>query len=76
MAPEDLLEADHINPDYHGEVYYVKYNAQQKWYYLHNQTPDEVTFFVSFDSGVGNEARCEFYHYCFSYTFLCTNVGA
>ncbi|RDW67050.1 hypothetical protein BP5796_09799 [Coleophoma crateriformis] len=49
---KDLVAADRISPgqEYVGEIYYVKHNEQQKWYYLSSQTPEELLAFVSFDS--------------------------
>jgi hypothetical protein len=33
-----------------GEVYNVKYNPNQRWYWIGDQTEDEVSVFVSWDS--------------------------
>lgn len=35
-----------------SEVYGVKHNPNLRWYYLSNQTPDEVTFIKCYDSEV------------------------
>ncbi|KAH8768682.1 hypothetical protein F5882DRAFT_188302 [Hyaloscypha sp. PMI_1271] len=45
-----LVAADRVSPEYCGEVYYLKFEAEQQWYYLSNQQPDEMSVFVSFDS--------------------------
>lgn len=39
-----------MTPQGAGEVYYVAYNESQEWFWLSNQTIDEVTVFVSYDS--------------------------
>ncbi|KAF5236254.1 hypothetical protein FAUST_6602 [Fusarium austroamericanum] len=46
----DLLSADRVTPDFAVELYYLKHNANQKWYWLSNQTLDEITLFVNYDS--------------------------
>lgn len=46
----DLLEADKVSPGLIERDYFVKYDADQKWYWLSNQRPDEVTIFKSWDS--------------------------
>jgi hypothetical protein len=32
VSPEDLIAADRIVPDRVGEVYYLTYNPNHKWY--------------------------------------------
>jgi hypothetical protein len=46
------VAADRISAgqEYIGEIYYVKHNEHQKWYYLSLQSPEELSVFVSFDS--------------------------
>ncbi|KUJ15024.1 uncharacterized protein LY89DRAFT_736084 [Mollisia scopiformis] len=50
IAEEDLVAVDRVSPTYAGEVYYVRHHSGQRWYWLSNQTPDETTLFLSFDS--------------------------
>ncbi|KAH7397972.1 hypothetical protein BKA64DRAFT_54138 [Cadophora sp. MPI-SDFR-AT-0126] len=50
VSKDDLLEADRVSPFYAGEIYYLKYNPDQTWYWLSEQQPNEVTLFVTFDS--------------------------
>ncbi|KAJ6019883.1 hypothetical protein N7499_002970 [Penicillium canescens] len=50
IDPADLLAADRVTPDFALEVYYVKYNPNQKWFWLPNQTTDEFLVFVNYDS--------------------------
>ena len=56
---EDLVAADRVSPEYAGEIYYVKSNANHEWYWLSRQSPDEITIFVSFDSEPKGTVNCE-----------------
>ncbi|KAK0118547.1 hypothetical protein ONS95_007435 [Cadophora gregata] len=57
VAPSDLIACDRIIPDRVGEVYYLKYNSQHKWYWLSRQTCFEPLVFVLYDTKAGNHAR-------------------
>ena len=46
----DVLEADKVFPTKVDLDYLVKYNQDQKWYWLAGQQPDEVTLFKTWDS--------------------------
>ncbi|THH14138.1 hypothetical protein EW146_g6163 [Bondarzewia mesenterica] len=46
----DLISTRHIYPTREGSTFSVKYNPQHRWYYLGNQTPDEVILIKCFDS--------------------------
>lgn len=46
----DLVPTRLIYPSREGGTYSVKYNSGHKWYYLSDQTPDEVTLIKCFDS--------------------------
>ncbi|KAJ8489166.1 hypothetical protein ONZ45_g13683 [Pleurotus djamor] len=46
----DLVSTRHVYPDREGYTFSVKYNPEHRWYYLSNQTPDEVTLIKCFDS--------------------------
>ncbi|KAH9841816.1 uncharacterized protein C8Q71DRAFT_738925 [Rhodofomes roseus] len=48
----DLVSVRHIYPHREGSTFGVKYNPGHKWYYLSNQTPDEVTLIKCYDSEV------------------------
>ncbi|EIW79806.1 hypothetical protein CONPUDRAFT_166506 [Coniophora puteana RWD-64-598 SS2] len=53
---KDLLPVRFILP--HGKIgsiYYVRHNAAHRWYYLADQTVDEVVIFKCFDSADGTE---------------------
>jgi len=49
---KDLISVRLIYADREGATFSVKYNPGHKWYYLSDQTPDEVTFIKCFDSDV------------------------
>ncbi|EJD39107.1 hypothetical protein AURDEDRAFT_47783, partial [Auricularia subglabra TFB-10046 SS5] len=51
-AERDLVESDVIYPDKKGEIYGVRYNEAQKWYYVKNQAPDEVVLLKCYESEI------------------------
>lgn len=60
VRQENLLIADHITRTYIGETVYPLYDPNAKWYYLSNQSPDEVLILKIFDSDENVPARCKF----------------
>ncbi|KAL1950715.1 hypothetical protein VTO73DRAFT_5839 [Trametes versicolor] len=50
LAPEDLVSVRFIYPHREGSTYSVRYNPNHRWYYLSNQTPEEVTLIKCYDS--------------------------
>ncbi|KAH7921757.1 hypothetical protein BV22DRAFT_1038241 [Leucogyrophana mollusca] len=48
----DLVSTRHIYPDREGSTFSVRYSPQHKWYFLADQTPEEVTLIKCFDSDV------------------------
>ena len=46
----DLLATDRVSPQSRVEMYYVKYNGAQRWYWLPRQTVRELLVFTNFDS--------------------------
>lgn len=58
VAKECLIPADRVSPQYEGEVYYVTHDPAQQWYYLNEQTPEEMALFVSYDSDPGRGPAC------------------
>jgi hypothetical protein len=50
VDPQDILEVDQVGPQYAGETSYVRFNPDQRWYWLRNQTCDELTIFTCFYS--------------------------
>lgn len=49
-ADNDLVACDLVYEHYEGEHFKVKYNPLHKWYYLQNQTKDEITLIQNYDS--------------------------
>lgn len=62
-AAADLIAGDRITSQHVGEVYYIAHNARQRWFWLSDQTTDEVILFNSYDSARGIGPACE----CTSY---------
>ncbi|KAG2125697.1 hypothetical protein DEU56DRAFT_862757 [Suillus clintonianus] len=50
LGREDLVSTRHIYPNSEGSTFSVRYNPTQRWYFLANQTPDEVTLIKCYDS--------------------------
>jgi len=48
----DLVPARLIYPHREGSTFSVRYNPKHQWYYLSNQTPEEVTLIKCYDSEV------------------------
>jgi len=48
----DLVSVRHIYPDREGSTFKVRYDPNHRWYYLSNQTPEEVTLIKCYDSEV------------------------
>ena len=59
IDPSDLVPTDRVYPTSSQEIYHVKHNPQQKWYWLPKQRPDEPFLFMTFDSKSGLVARCK-----------------
>lgn len=57
---EDLLEVDLIRKEYIGATMYAKYRPGYKWYYVEQQTADEVCLFKNFDSDGSVKAPSRF----------------
>ncbi|KAL6827760.1 hypothetical protein V8C40DRAFT_264933 [Trichoderma camerunense] len=53
VAATDLLEVDQINESWYGEVFLLKFNPDHQFYWLSNQTPEEVCMMLMFDSHNG-----------------------
>jgi hypothetical protein len=57
IAAADLVASDLIYPDRTGEIYYVKYNPQHKWFYVPAMRNDEVLLIKCYDSSNDGRAR-------------------
>lgn len=59
VGPGDLVATDNYRETFSGESYNMVYNPKHKWYYLSEQTKDEVLLFKIHDSSDDVEAKCE-----------------
>lgn len=50
LGRHDLIHVARPAADFVGEVAYVKFNPDQRWYWLSDQQPDELLLFSSYDS--------------------------
>src|SRR5882724_7548962 len=57
VADQDLVATDLIYPDRTGEVYYVKFNPEHKWFYAPAMREDEVMLIKCYDSVDDGRAR-------------------
>ncbi len=54
---DDLVPTDLMYTDRTGEIYMVKFNALQRWYYAPRMSADEVLAFKCYDSADDGRAR-------------------
>jgi hypothetical protein len=54
---QDLVATDLIYPDRTGEVYYVKFNPEHKWFYAPAMRDDEIMLIKCYDSIDDGRAR-------------------
>lgn len=59
VDPRDLVATDTIRRHYISETFYSLFNADQKWYYLSQQSPEEVTMLKIYDSDKDAAVRCK-----------------
>ncbi|EFX06319.1 hypothetical protein CMQ_6640 [Grosmannia clavigera kw1407] len=52
----DLIAGDRLIPTRIGEIYYVRHNRNQKWYWLEKMKPDEPFLMIMYDSDGGKGA--------------------
>ncbi|KAF2116370.1 hypothetical protein BDV96DRAFT_686742 [Lophiotrema nucula] len=57
MDPTDLLATDRVYPTWVQEIYYLKHNPKQRWFWLPKQTSSEPFLFLTFDSHPQANAR-------------------
>jgi len=53
----DLIACDRVIPTRAGEVYYLRYNLKQRWYFLDGMTPKDLLVMMMYDSENGTQAR-------------------
>jgi len=58
VAEFDVVCVDHIRQYYIGETAYLLPRKKNRWRYLSNQRPEEVTLIKIFDSDPKVEAKC------------------
>ncbi|PVH87327.1 hypothetical protein DL98DRAFT_526039 [Cadophora sp. DSE1049] len=47
---EDLIPTDRPWRGLNREIYNIRWNPKQRWYWIRDQTPEEATLFVNWDS--------------------------
>jgi hypothetical protein len=57
VAQHDLVATDLVYPDRMGEIYYVKFNPEHKWFYAPAMRSDEVMLIKCYDSVADGRAR-------------------
>ncbi|KUJ06619.1 uncharacterized protein LY89DRAFT_603054, partial [Mollisia scopiformis] len=57
----DLVAADRVSEQYEGEIYYLKHSKMLTWYWIRDQTPDELAIFTSWDSDPKDGAACKYF---------------
>jgi hypothetical protein len=56
----DLVATDQIYSTLRTDLYYLKHNKRQEWYWLSHQTPEEVVVMLMYDTRAKpDEAKCE-----------------
>jgi hypothetical protein len=56
---DDLIETEHLRRGYAGANMNLRYRDEQQWYYLSEQSREEIVLFKNFDSNSTVKARCE-----------------
>ncbi|OIW30114.1 hypothetical protein CONLIGDRAFT_632213 [Coniochaeta ligniaria NRRL 30616] len=58
-VPEDYVKVQfHTSTENVGEVYWMRYNKDQQWYYINSHTPEELLMFLNYDSDYGDGPKC------------------
>jgi hypothetical protein len=57
VTQHDLVATDLVYPDRTGEIYYVKFNPEHKWFYAPAMRNDEVMLIKCYDSVADGRAR-------------------
>jgi hypothetical protein len=61
LGKGDLVEVDEVHREDILESHGLQYSPEQKWFYLSDQTAEEILIFKSVDSHVKGEGECSFY---------------
>jgi len=59
VSPDNIPEVDQVAPNRVELSATLQYNENQKYYWLSNQQPDEVSFFTCWDSRPGNNIHAD-----------------
>lgn len=66
VDPRSLVPASRVfehrlsePPQTVGEVYFLTYHATQRWYWMPQQTQEELFLMVMYDSNPGESAHCK-----------------
>ncbi len=57
MPSGDFIATDLVYADRLGEIFQLRYSAEQRWYYFSNMTRDEALLIKCFDSAIDGRAR-------------------
>jgi len=57
IAPDELAPVDLLYPERRGEIYYLTYGPNQRWYYAPDMRPDEAWLIKNYDSTTVGTAR-------------------
>ena len=75
IAPHQLAPVDLLYPERRGEIYYLRYDPNQRWYYAPNMQPDEAWLLKNYDSATVGTARFAV-HCAFDDPTPCSQVPA
>ena len=59
IISSDIFTADNITKSWEGEVYLIKHNPEQRWWYMSRQRLNELWLFVAFDSRMKTQLNCK-----------------
>ena len=57
LSAESLIRADRVHPNRVGEIYQVKHDPKQRWYFASGMSPQEAIVFKVYDSEQDGRAR-------------------
>lgn len=59
VEQRDLIACDIVRRTYVGETYFGLHNETQRWCYLSEQAPHEISLLKIYDSSLATPARCK-----------------
>lgn len=57
VSVDDVIAVDQVTPSYVFDLYQLKHSDRQQWYWMSEQTPQEMAIFVQFDSEAVNDSN-------------------